>query len=421
MGPNPKLLIPVLLLFTFFFVVDILTLKGIKLFFKIKKTKLLFWIHWSVPILLMLLFMSVFVLRDYSSTPFGSAYFFFVIGYFMFFYLPKVVFTIFVLIHYLLFYLSWLFKRITPTKTIVYKYCNKLQNTKTILFTGFIFASLFIILVLKGIFIDRFNYEVKTVNLSFDNLPKEFDGLRIVQISDIHITNFNFHKNQLQKAVTITNNLKPDLILFTGDLVSNRSDEANGFTDIFKQLQATIGKYSILGNHDYGEYYRWKNEDEKRKNMELLYQIEKEMGFRLLRNESEIFYRGGSQIALIGIENWGKRPFPQYGDYELATRQITNIPFKILLSHDPDNWAVNVTGKTDVALTLSGHTHGMQFGIDWDWFQWSPVKWRYPQWNGLYYHENQYLYVNLGLGCIAFPGRIGIRPEITVFELKSAK
>ena len=267
-------------------------------------------------------------------------------------------------------------------------------------------------------FSNKYNYHVRKVALRFSNLPAAFKGLRIVQISDIHSGSFN-NKKAVQHGVTKILDLKPDLVLFTGDLVNNKAEEMHHFMDVFNQLQAPMGVYSILGNHDYGDYVAWESKAEKSKNLERLKDIHADMGWRLLMNEHVVLEREGDKIALLGIENWSaKARFPKYGKLSNAYTGTENIPFKILMSHDPSHWDAEVRPKySDIDLMLSGHTHGMQFGVELPWFKWSPVQYVYKQWAGLYEQGTQKLYVNRGYGFLGYPGRVGILPEITLLEL----
>ena len=267
--------------------------------------------------------------------------------------------------------------------------------------------------------IGRFQFKIEKIVLKFKQLPESFNGLRIIQISDIHLGSWYRKEKKMIKAVRMINRLNPDLILFTGDLVNNFSEEANGWSDILANLHSKLGNYSILGNHDYGDYWDWAVPEEKTANMNLLYALHKAMGFKLLLNDSDLISLNGHAIGIIGVENWGKPPFMQYGDLEKATKNLKPVPFKILLSHDPSHWSAEVHKKTDIDLTLSGHTHAMQFGIKIGKFQWSPVKYIYKLWSGLYGNNGQYLYVNRGLGSLGFPGRVGMRPEITLIQLQN--
>jgi uncharacterized protein len=267
-------------------------------------------------------------------------------------------------------------------------------------------------------FSNKYNYKVKKIKLNFPNLPKSFKGIKIVQISDIHSGSFT-DKSAVQKGVDKVLELKPDLILFTGDLVNNKSDEMRDYMDVFSQVKAPMGVYSTLGNHDYGDYSSWPSKEAKKQNLELLKQIHAQLGWRLLMNENVLLERNGEQIAVIGIENWSaKARFPKYGNLLKAYEGTQSIPFKILMSHDPSHWDAEVRPKYgDIDLMLAGHTHGMQFGVEIPWLKWSPVQYVYKQWAGLYEDGKQKLYVNRGFGFIGYPGRVGILPEITLFEL----
>ena len=267
---------------------------------------------------------------------------------------------------------------------------------------------------------NRYNYRVRNIKLSFKSLPSAFKGLRIVQLSDIHTGSFDNHQavaDGIQRAM----DQKADIILFTGDLVNNKSDEVDHkYQEIFSRLKAPMGVYSTLGNHDYGDYVQWESPEAKIANLDELKRIHASMGWRLMMNEHIVLERGNDKIALVGIENWSaKANFPKYGDMAKAYAGLPekNIPFKILMSHDPSHWDAEVLPKyKDINLTLSGHTHGMQFGVESKWLKWSPVQYMYKQWAGVYGDGEQKLYVNRGFGFLGYPGRLGILPEITVFE-----
>ncbi len=266
---------------------------------------------------------------------------------------------------------------------------------------------------------NRYRYQLTRIKLSLKDLPNEFKGLRIIQISDIHSGSLD-DPTAVGKGVEAIMGEKPDLILFTGDLVNNQADEIIPYLKIFSQLNAPMGVYSVLGNHDYGDYIAWPSPEAKKEDLAMLKQHHADLGWRLLANEHVLLERNKQQIALIGIENWGARGFTKYGDMKKAVAGLenTNVSMKILLSHDPSHWEAEVRKEyTDIALTLSGHTHGMQFGIDIPGFKWSPVQYVYKQWAGLYQEQNQYLYVNRGYGFIGYQGRLGVLPEITLIEL----
>ncbi|WP_064966822.1 metallophosphoesterase [Tenacibaculum ovolyticum] len=277
------------------------------------------------------------------------------------------------------------------------------------------FASL-----LYGIFKGKYNYKVIKYQLSFKDLPEAFDGFTITQVTDIHSGSFT-NKEEITYGVDLINEQKSDMILFTGDLVNNFAHEMDDWVDVFKKLDAPIGKYSILGNHDYGDYSKWKNEKDKVANFKAIKELHPKIGFDLLLNENRYIEKDGQKIALVGVENWGKG-FNKAGDLKKASDGIVKDDFKILMTHDPSHWEYKVK-KDDFnyQLTLSGHTHGLQFGIEIPgWIKWSPSKYVYKQWAGLYEEFGRYINVNRGFGYHAFPGRVGIWPEITVIELKKA-
>ena len=275
--------------------------------------------------------------------------------------------------------------------------------------------------ILYGITKGKYNYKVLKYTLFYDDLPQEFDGYKVTQISDIHSGSFD-EKAKIEYAVDLINEQASDVIMFTGDLVNSKTSEMLPWKSIFSKLSAKDGVFSVLGNHDYGDYLRWPSEEAKTKNFQDMLTLQKEMGFQLLLNESKFIEKDGARLAVIGVENWGKG-FKQKGDLKKATSQISKDDFKILLSHDPSHWQYEVIDdKLHYQLTLSGHTHGMQFGIEIPGvIKWSPIKWRYKYWAGLYQNAGQYLNVNRGFGFLAFPGRVGIWPEITVITLKKGK
>jgi predicted MPP superfamily phosphohydrolase len=267
-------------------------------------------------------------------------------------------------------------------------------------------------------FSNKYNYKVKRVSLKYPNLPPAFRGIRIAQLSDIHSGSFT-DKTAVSKGVEKVLSLRPDLILFTGDLVNNTADEMNNYKDLFSQLKAPLGVYSILGNHDYGDYVAWPDPGAKKKNLDHLKDVHRQLGWRLLLDENVTLQKENDQIALIGIQNWSAlKRFPKYGNLNKAYKGTENMPFKILMSHDPTHWDAEVRPKfPDIDLMLAGHTHGMQFGVEIPWLRWSPVQYVYKQWMGLYEEGAQKLYINRGYGFIGYPGRVGILPEITLLEL----
>jgi len=272
--------------------------------------------------------------------------------------------------------------------------------------------------IIYGVFKGKYNFKVLEYELEFTDLPDAFDGFRITQITDIHSGSLD-NQEKIEYAVDLINQQKSDVILFTGDIVNNFAKEMDPWIDSFKKLKANEGKFSILGNHDYGEYSSWKSEEEKKANFKAIKEIHPKIGFDLLLNEHRYIEKNGQKIALVGVENWGKK-FKKAGDLEKASKNIVKDDFKILMSHDPSHWEYQVKENDfNYQLTLSGHTHGLQFGIEIPGFiKWSPAKYVYKQWAGIYEEFGRYLNVNRGFGYHAFPGRVGIWPEITVIKLK---
>ena len=279
------------------------------------------------------------------------------------------------------------------------------------------FASL-----LYGMFRGKYNFKVLSYKLEYDDLPEAFEGFKIAQISDIHSGSFDNPK-KVQYGVDLVNAQDADVVFFTGDLVNNRAEEVLPWIQTFKKINAKHGVYSILGNHDYGDYSPWESPEAKKKNMEDLKKAQKKMGWDLLLNESRFIEKQGQRIAILGVENWGSGGFKKAGDLNKALNDVAAEDFKILMSHDPSHWEAEVIPHPfNIHLTLSGHTHGMQFGIEIPgWIKWSPIKWRYKQWAGIYEKSKQRLNVNRGFGYLAYPGRVGIWPEVTVITLTKAK
>ncbi|WP_350284928.1 metallophosphoesterase [uncultured Croceitalea sp.] len=273
--------------------------------------------------------------------------------------------------------------------------------------------------LLYGMYKGKYNYQVLKYELEFDDLPDAFDGYQITQISDVHSGSFDDAK-KVTYGIDLINQQQSDVILFTGDLVNDKSKEMEPWKDVFAKLEAKDGKYSVLGNHDYGDYTQWESEAAKAQNLQDLKNLQREIGFDLLLDSHRYLEKDGQKIALVGVENWGRGRFKKAGDLERAKKGISKDDFKILMSHDPSHWEdVVIDDDYHFHLTLSGHTHGMQFGVEIPgWIKWSPVKWRYKYWAGIYKEMGQYINVNRGFGFIGYPGRVGIWPEITVITLK---
>jgi predicted MPP superfamily phosphohydrolase len=288
--------------------------------------------------------------------------------------------------------------------------------------TGLVMAGLPFVTMNYGMISNNvYDYQVKRKKIVIPNLPKSFDGIKIGQISDVHSGSF-FDKVAVQGGIDLLNAEKCDIVFFTGDLVNDQTSEMLDYTNIFDKIKAPMGVYSILGNHDYGDYKQWPSVQAKKKNLEDLYEVHKNLGWDLLLNENRIIEQSGDKIAIVGVENWGSNlRFPRKGDLVKAKENTDEAAVKLLLSHDPSHWRAQVLkDHKDIDMMFAGHTHGMQFGIEFGDFKWSPAQYVYPEWSGLYEHEKQKLYVNVGYGFLGYPGRIGILPEVTVFELKSA-
>ena len=264
------------------------------------------------------------------------------------------------------------------------------------------------------------DYQVRRITLKFPNLPPAFEGFKVLQISDLHTGSFN-STEPLERAVAMINRQGADLILMTGDLVNNRATEVEPHIPTLAGIKSELPIFSSLGNHDYGDYVQWESPAQKRENLERLMQNHAKIGWTLLNDTSHTITRGTDKIAVLGVQNWSSHAnFPKHGNLPQAHAASGNAPFKILLSHDPSHWEAQVLHYPDIDLTLSGHTHGMQFGVNLPFMKWSPVSYVYKQWAGLYEQGRQKLYVNVGLGFLGYPGRVGFLPEITVFELRRA-
>lgn len=420
MRSSPILFASILILVLF--LIDLYVFKGIKVLtvqlgnpiWK-KVIHLGYWVV-SAGILTALLF-SMLSYRQFSD-PANYVYFYFGFGLLLLFLLPKLVFGLFHLTEDVINLILRLFDSFSPNLENLDG--RKMKRLDFLSKIGIILAGIPFISVLYGMLYGRFNFRVFRNELSFERLPKEFDGYKVVQISDLHLGSFFNNHKEVERGIKMINDLKPDLILFTGDLVNNYAKETEGWASVFRKLEAKDGKLGVLGNHDYGYYGQYETEDGMDKNFEAVKSSFGELGFDLVLNDHRMIERKGKTLKVLGVENWGEKPFPQFGDLNKSKENTTADDFKILMSHDPSHWDAEVKKHSDIDLTLSGHTHGMQFGVEIGNFKWSPVKYRYPKWAGLYQEENRYLYVNRGFGYIGFPGRVGISPEISYFELRSA-
>lgn len=347
------------------------------------------------------------VRRDHS-------YVFSLVALFLLFFLPKVVMVVFHGLDDLLHLGRWIWSKLLPGASDGTG--ESIDRANFLSQLGLIVAVVPFAGVLYGVTKGRRSFNVARVPIKSTNLPLAFQGLRIVQISDMHLGSYGDDLSIVQKGIDLINDQSPDLILFTGDLVNDYADEAERFIPVLAGLHARLGKYSILGNHDYSDYVKWEDPRAKAANLERLKGIHKEMGFRLLLDENLTLEQGGERIGLLGVQNWGKR-FQQYGDLARTMRGSEELPYRILMSHDPTHWEEQVLG-TGIDLTLSGHTHGAQLGVKINGYTYSPAQWVYKHWAGHYAEKAQQLYVNRGFGFIGFPGRVGMPPEITVLELQ---
>ncbi len=332
-------------------------------------------------------------------------------------YFPKVFGVLFLLIDDLIRLGKWTWLKIHPDTAQAIE--DGISRNGLLVKTSLITTALPAIAMGYGIISGAHDYRVRKVILRLPNLPASFHGIRIAQISDVHSGSF-YNKTAVKGGVDMLLAEKPDVVFFTGDLVNDTTTEVNSYMDVFGKITAPLGVYSTLGNHDYGDYRQWPSVEAKKQNLLDLIQAHKVLGWDLLNNENRVLTQGSDQIAILGVENWGTR-FVKYGDLDKARRGVEEAPVKLLLSHDPSHWEAQVLPKyPDIDLMLAGHTHGMQFGVEAGDFKWSPVQYVYKQWAGLYQQKNQYLYVNRGYGYLAFPGRVGILPEITIIELEKA-
>jgi len=335
----------------------------------------------------------------------------------------KIILVLFVLVDDLVRFFRWLLKKISSWFQRTNLNEND-QETRTmsrsdfIIKMGLFVGSIPFFSMIYGMAFNPYNFKIRKQRLILPDLPGSFDGFKIVQISDIHTGSF-LSREPLNRAVSIINEQKPDVVFFTGDLVNYNHTEALNYIDSLKNIKAIHGVSSIFGNHDYGDYYKWNNLEEKEHDIQELKKIHSQLGWNLLWDEHHYIEQDGEKITVIGVQNCSGHGFSNYGSLDKATKNIEYSAVNILLSHDPSHWQKEVTKKyPEINITLSGHTHGMQFGVEIPGFKWSPIQYIYKEWAGIYQEKNQYLYVNRGLGFIGYPGRVGILPEITVIELK---
>lgn len=387
------------------------------------KKNLAFYSYWGFTLFSLLLFLlpSIFTFNDFPK--FIRVY---VFSFVVMVIISKLIGTTFILLDDIIRLFRWVASYvIKPAETVSNEVAvnpHSISRLRFLNIVGVSMAALPFASFIYGMVRGAFDYKVHKVKVVLPNLPSEFNGLKIVQISDIHSGSF-ISSSPLEAAIKIVMEQNADIIFFTGDLVNNESKEVLPFIDVLKKVQAPMGVYSTLGNHDYGDYITWGSQAAKSQNLQDLKNTHAELGWKLLMNEHVALRREESEIALIGIENWGGNlNFQKYGNMKKAHAGTEKYPVKLLLSHDPSHWNMQVTEEfKDVDITFSGHTHGFQFGIEIPGLiKWSPSQFVYKQWAGLYSKENQHLYVNRGLGFLGYPGRVGIMPEITVMELTNS-
>lgn len=377
----------------------------------------LFFLYW-MPLLLftVTILISVFQSIHVSNT----ALYLYISGVTIISYTAKIIAAIFILVTDIIraVQLTYRFVNSKRKKQQLSKQFPKISRNRFIKKIGLIAGGTALSAMLIGRFKWVSDFRLRSEYIKIKKLPLAFNGMKIIHFSDMHLGSWP-SKTPISTVVDIINAESPDIVFFTGDLVNFSSREAFKYESILKEIKARYGIYAVLGNHDYGDYVRWENTEEKIKNMRQLFDFYKRLGWKLLRNENHIIHKSGQKLAILGVENWGDNPrFPQMADVNLAMKGVENIDVKILLSHDPSHWDKIISKKyTDIDLTLSGHTHGFQFGIETSVFRWSPAQYLYKYWAGLYQINEQYIYVNRGTGFLGYPGRIGILPEVTSITL----
>ena len=383
----------------------------------LSRKKATYLVYWGLTAIVFLAFLSYNLLPP-STFPQKFRYFMIVGATIIYF--AKLFSVVILFLDDLIRLIRSLFKVFSKKKVIDNEESSKISRSQFLARSAVIAGAIPLVAMTFGIVSGAHDYRIRRQKLRFANLPSPFDGLKIIQISDIHSGSF-YNKTAVKGGIDLILNEKPDVIFFTGDLVNDETREVNDYIDVFNKIKAPLGVYSTTGNHDYGNYRTWPSEDAKDQNFLDLIEAHKLLGWDLLMNEHRFLEVNGERIAIIGIENWGIGRFPKFGKMDEAYPGTEDTPIKILLSHDPSHWDAEVRSEyPDIDLMLAGHTHGFQFGIETRGFKWSPSQWIYKQWAGLYQEKEQYLYVNRGYGYIGYPGRIGILPEITVIELEKA-
>lgn len=403
--------------FLIFITIDLYVWQGLKFLLKkssLKKYNTLKYVYWGYNILIYIMFVAGKFITVRPTSQIGK----FVGAFVLFILVSKVLYVLFLLIDDLQRLIRFIVYSIKDKSKAETNTEHGISRLKFLHYMGLGLGGLFISSAIWGIFKGAHNYMVRKRTIKIDGLPESFKGLKIVQISDIHSGSF-WNREAVIKGIDLINQQNADMVFFTGDLVNDTSKEIEPWIDVFNKIQAPMGIYSTLGNHDYGDYVIWDTEEAKKKNLEDIIQHHKTLGWDLLMDEHRIIEKNGEKIAILGIQNWSNLgKFPKYGDLEKAYKGTENIPVKLLLSHDPTHWRQQVLNhKPDIKVSFAGHTHGMQFGVDTAFYRWSPAKYIYPEWMDLYSENDQHLYVNRGFGYLGYPGRMGIYPEITVVTL----
>lgn len=412
------------MIFAIFLGIDIYFYQAIRKLIQNKSS----WVKWSVRVIYVLVTISaiasVWLFANLPNDPQDDVPKEFLLTWVFVVYISKSIGVLFLLGEDISRLVRWLFREIfskrPESERHFSKYPKKITRKEFVAKSALVAGSVPLLTFGYGIVSGAHDYHLKKKVVKLPNLPRAWDGVRIGQISDIHSGSF-FNKTAVKGGVEMLMGQKPDLIFFTGDLVNSDTDEANDYIPLFSKVQAPLGVYSTLGNHDYGDYKRWPNEAAKQQNFKKMLQAHKALGWKLMMNENDVLFESGDPLAILGIENWGTGRFPKYGRLDLAYKGTEDYPTKLLLSHDPSHWDAEVRPNyPDIDLMFAGHTHGFQFGVEWGNIKWSPAQYRYKQWAGLYSQKEQHLYVNRGYGYLGFPGRVGIPPEITIIELRRA-
>ena len=416
----------VAIIIPFILLIDYFAYRGTLTLFKKDKRQarsLFSWIYWTLSLGFILLFVIFYL--NYEHDPSNPDRMQFLMGYnglFLAQFIPKFVIAFVRMFLDLLKLIQWGIRSARRSEFQENGKSGKgMTRSDFIQRSGIVLAAIPFVGIIHGIGWGRFQFTLHRKQVAIPGLPEAFDGFKIIQLSDAHLGSMSGHQERIAEVFRQINDLNPDIIVFTGDMVNNFAHELNGWVSVWRELRAPFGKFSILGNHDYGNYSEWPSLAAKKRNNQEIIRLEKEMGFRVLLNESVIIEKDDQRFTLAGVENWGRPPFPQFGDLDKVMEQVPEESVCILLSHDPEHFDQIVLGRSNIPLTLSGHTHGFQFGIEIGSFKLSPVQLLYKRWAGLYSEVNQQLYVNRGLGYLAFPGRVGIWPEITLLELTPAR